>query len=62
MINCSIPTRLLDYGLIYESEILSRMSRGSDGQTGYKRLTGQTPDISEWLGFEFYDLVSFHNQ
>ena len=62
MIDRSIPTRLWDYGLIYESEILSRMSRGSDGRTGYERLTGQTPDISEWLDFEFYDLVWFHNQ
>jgi hypothetical protein len=24
---------------------------------GYEEVTGQTPDISEWLDFEFYDLV-----
>jgi hypothetical protein len=24
---------------------------------GYKEVTGQMPDISEWLDFEFYDLV-----
>ena len=24
---------------------------------GYKEVTGQTPNISEWLDFEFYDLV-----
>ena len=60
MINQNIPNRLWDYGLVYEAEILSRMSRGTDGRTGYERLTGQTPDISEWLDFSFYDLVWFH--
>jgi hypothetical protein len=44
-------------GLIYESELLSCMARGSDRRTGYEEITGQTPDISEWLDFEFYDLV-----
>jgi hypothetical protein len=33
------------------------MARGSDGRTEYEEVTGQTPDISEWLDFEFYDLV-----
>ena len=61
MIDLNIPARLWDYGLVYEAEILSRTSRGSDGRTGYERLTGKTPDISEWLHFGFYDLVWFHN-
>ena len=42
---------------MYESELLSRMARGTDQRTGYKEVTGQMPDISEWLDFEFYDLV-----
>jgi hypothetical protein len=33
------------------------MSRGDDGRSGYEQVTGKTPDISEWLDFEFYDLV-----
>jgi hypothetical protein len=48
-----VPKRLWDYGLIYESELLSRMARGSDRRTGYKEVTGQTPDISEWMDFAF---------
>ena len=52
-----VPKRLWDYGLVYESELLSRMARGSNRRTGYEEVTGQTPDISEWLDFEFYDLV-----
>ena len=26
----------------------------------WTHVTGQTPDISEWLDFSFYDLVWFH--
>ena len=52
-----VPKRLWDFGLVYESELLSRMARGSSKRTGYEEVTGQTPDISEWLDFEFYDLV-----
>jgi hypothetical protein len=52
-----VPKRLWDFGLVYESELLSRMARGNDRRTGYEEVTGQTPDISEWLDFEFYDLV-----
>jgi Reverse transcriptase (RNA-dependent DNA polymerase) len=53
----NVPKRLWDFGLIYESELLSRMARGNDRRTGYEIITGETPDISEWLDFEFYDLV-----
>ena len=28
-----------------------------DNRTGYEEVTGQTPDISMWLDFEFYDLL-----
>jgi len=52
-----VPKRLWDFGLVYEGEILSRMSRGKTGRSGYEEITGDTPDISEWLDFEFYDLV-----
>jgi hypothetical protein len=37
------------------------MSRGRDGRTGYEAITGETPDISEWLDFDFYDWVWYHD-
>ena len=46
---------------IYRAEIMSRMACGNDNWTGYKEVTGQTLDISEWLDFEFYDLVWWIN-
>ena len=52
-----VPKRLWDFGLIYESELLSRMARGCNKQSGYEEVTGDIPDISEWLDFELYDLV-----
>jgi hypothetical protein len=57
-----VPKRLWDFGLVYESEILSRMSRGQDGRTGYEEVTGNTPEIGEWLDFEFYDLVWWYDR
>jgi hypothetical protein len=37
------------------------MSRGHDGRTGYEEVLGETPDISEWLDFDIYDRVWYHD-
>ena len=55
-----VPSRLWDYGLIYESEILFRISRAPNEWSGIEQITGETPDISEWLDFSFFDLVWYH--
>ena len=49
--------RLWDFSLVYESKLLCHMAQGTDKRTRYEEVTGQTPDISEWLDFEFCDLV-----
>ena len=51
------PGRLWDYGITHESEIMSRTARGPEERTGIERITGNTPDISEWTDFSFYNLV-----
>ena len=51
------PSLVWDYALVYEAEIMSRMSSGNDGKTGLRRLTGDTCYISEWTYFEFCDLI-----
>ena len=53
----NVPKQLRDFGLIYESELLSWMAQGTTGRTGYEEIIGQMPDISEWLDFKFYNLV-----
>jgi len=57
----NVPGRVWDYGLVHESTILSHIARGTDGCTGYKRMTGSnTPDISEMIDFDIWDLVWYH--
>jgi hypothetical protein len=48
---------LWDCGLVYEGKLLARMSCGDDSRSGYEQVAGETPNISEWLDFEFCDLV-----
>ena len=40
--------------------LMSFIPQGPSGRTGYEMVTGQTPDISEFLDFDFYDLVWYH--
>jgi hypothetical protein len=62
MLKKKVPTRLWDYGLVYESNILNRIPRGSQHRTGLEVVTGETPDISEWINFECYDRVWFYDR
>ena len=45
-----------------ESEILMRMACGQDCHTVYEEVTGQTAEISEWIDFEFYDLIYWYDR
>ena len=54
-----LPKRLWDYGLVYESEIMSRTAQGVEKRTGTERITGDTPDVSEWIDFDFCNPVWF---
>ena len=51
----NVPKCLWDFGLLYKAKIMLRMVCRSNNYTGYKGVTGQMPNISEWLDFEFYD-------
>jgi hypothetical protein len=57
-----VPPCLWDYGLVYETNILHRIPRGQQQRTGIEIVTGETPDISEWIDFEFYDRVWYYDQ
>ena len=56
----NIPKRVWDFVMVWEAEIYS-CTEGKDGVLSLERLTGDTIDISEWLEFDFYDLVWFWN-
>ena len=57
MVTKGVHRRLWDFGCIHQSEIMCRIASTRDGRTGIERITGDTPDISEWLDFDIYDLV-----
>jgi len=56
-----VPHRLWDFGLVWVSEINNHTARGPQARTPYEHITGNTPNISEWLDFNFYDWCWFWN-
>ena len=55
-----VPRRLWDYGIVWVCEIMSMTANSNfalDGRSPMEQVTGETPDISEYLDFGFYDWV-----
>ena len=52
-----IPTRLWDYAMVHITKLLNLTARGRNERTGQEEITGETPDISEYVDFDFYDWV-----
>jgi hypothetical protein len=55
-----VPARLWCYGIQWTCDIMQRTVSSSmyaNGRTPIELLTGETPDISEFLDFGFYDWV-----
>jgi hypothetical protein len=62
MLKQKVPARLWDYGFSWVCEVenvCANLSKYSDGRTPIEIITGDTPDISEYLDFDFYDWVLF---
>ena len=56
------PDRLWDYGISYVCEtgnLTVNSSRYSNGRTPIECITGDTPDLSEYIDFGFYDWVTY---
>ena len=49
--------RLWDYALVWLAEVMSRTWNRRTGRTGLEAITGDTPDISEWIDFDMYDKI-----
>ena len=59
-----VPDRLWDFGITYVCNIRNltvNASRYSNGRTPLEVITGETPDISEYLDFSFYDWVLYRS-
>ena len=62
MFKTGCPRRLWNYGFPYIAKVMQHTASHSgelDGRTPIEKLTGETPDISEYLDFGFYDWVIF---
>ena len=58
MVRKNVPSRMWDYALVHTAEVMQFIPRSRlRGRTGYEEVTGRTPDISEYLDFDFWDLV-----
>ena len=58
MLKKKVPRWLWDYGVKWVCEVMQCTASTSgdlSGQTALKQLTGETPKISEYLDFTFYD-------
>ena len=51
MIKRRSPKRVWDFGMVYESDILSRISQGHVGKTGMEIITGDMVEISKCKDF-----------
>ena len=62
MVKKSVPKRFWDFGLVWICEtnnISVSSSKYANGHTPAELVTGETPDISEYTDFLFYDWVTF---
>ena len=53
-----VPKRLWDYGLQWAVEIMQCITSTAGslhGRTGLEKVMGETPEISEYIDFGFYD-------
>ena len=58
MMKRSVPKSLWDYGLWWVVEIMQRTASSAGNlhdRTGLEKVTGETPEISEYVDFSFYD-------
>ncbi len=54
----NVPRRCWNYGLKHAAKVMQMIpGNRHDSRTGYEEVTGKTPDISELLDFDFWDLV-----
>jgi hypothetical protein len=62
MLKKQVPRRLWDYGILWECEtgnVTVNSSRYAEQRTPLEIITGETPNISEYLDFGIYDWITF---
>lgn len=65
MVKKKVPKRLWDYVIRWVAEILQYSANSCYSRAGrspIEKLSGETPDISEYLNFGFYDFVRYKDK
>ncbi|KAL7474524.1 hypothetical protein ACHAW6_000494 [Cyclotella cf. meneghiniana] len=58
MVHWNVPSWMWDYALVHASKVMQFIPYlGLQGCTGHEEIIGKMPDISEYLNFNFWDLV-----
>ena len=52
----NVPRRVWDFLAEHQSQTMSFIPQGPSDRTGYELVTGQTPDTSDFLDFDFMTL------
>jgi hypothetical protein len=64
MLKKKVPHRLWDYGFTWVCEtdiVCAKMLKCAEGRTPLERITGETPDVSEYIDFDFYNWVLYQS-
>ena len=62
MLRKRVPRKIWDYGVQWNTQFMQRTSTQAYGLRvtfPFRDMTSETPDISEYLVFGFYDYVSY---
>ena len=58
MVSKNCPRRVWDFGLKHAAKVMQMIpSAKLNGRTPIEAVTGETPDMLEYVDFDFYDLV-----
>jgi hypothetical protein len=52
-----VPPRLWDCAMVHIAKLMNFKARGRNGQTGHEEITGDTPDILQYVDFNVYGWV-----
>ena len=56
----NVPARLWDFGLKQAAKIMQFIPQRLSSRSGYKKVIDNTPDISDYVEFDFYYLVWYY--
>ena len=61
MVSNNCPRRVWDFGIKHDTKVIHMISTAKiNDRTSIEAVTEETPNISDYIDFDFYDLVWYH--